>query len=67
MKFFFNPSRRYEVINWHKDTLMIPKCGWAAFLDTLNKFQITNLPTIEVIPKYIEKNGKTITIMRIHY
>ena len=58
MKIFFNPSRRYEVINWHKDTLMTPKCGWTAFMDTLNIYQITKLPTIEVIPKYIEKNGK---------
>lgn len=57
MKIFFNPSRRYEVINWHKDTLMTPKCGWTGFMDTLNTFQITKLPTIEVIPKYIEKNG----------
>jgi hypothetical protein len=58
MKIFFNPSRRYEVINWHKDTLMSPKCGWPAFMDTLSILQITKLPTIEVIPKYIERNPK---------
>jgi hypothetical protein len=58
MKIFFNPSRRYEVINWHMDTLMTPKCGWAAFMDTLTAFQITKLPTIEVLPKYIERNSK---------
>ena len=56
MKIFFNPSRRYEVINWHKDTLLTPKCGWPAFMDTLNILQITKLPTIEVIPKYKERN-----------
>lgn len=58
MKIFFNPSRRYEVINWHKDTLMTPTCGWTQFMDTLNKLNITKLPTIEVIPKYMEKNEK---------
>ncbi len=36
----------------------MPKCGWQAFMDTLNKFQITKLPTIEVIPKYMERNPK---------
>lgn len=58
MKIFFNPSRRYEVINWHWDTLMTPKCGWTAFMDTLDKLKITKLPTIETIPKYIEINKK---------
>ncbi len=58
LKIFFNPSRRYEVINCHFDTIMSPKCGWATFMDTLIKLEITKLPTIEKIPKYIEINGK---------
>ena len=58
MKIFFNPSRRYEVINRYKDTFITPTCGWKAFMDTFNKFQITKLPTIEVIPKYTERNPK---------
>jgi hypothetical protein len=55
---FFNPSRRYEVINSHFDTLMTPKCGWKSFLDTLNLLQITNLPSLEFVPEYIKINGK---------
>jgi len=58
LNIFFNSSRRYEVINSHWDTLMTPKCGWKAFMDTLNDLQITKLPTIESIPKYIAINGK---------
>jgi hypothetical protein len=58
LKIFFNYSRRYEVINWHWDTIMTPKCGWTTFLDTLNTLQISKLPTMEFLPKYIEINGK---------
>jgi hypothetical protein len=58
LKIFFNPSRRYELVNWHWDTLLIPKCGWSTFIDTLKLLQITKLPTIENIPKYKEVNGE---------
>jgi len=57
LKIFFNPSRRYEYINWSWDTIVSPKCGWNAFIDTLANLKITQLPTIEAIPKYIEING----------
>ena len=58
LKIFFNPSRRYELVNWHWDTLLIPKCGWPTFIDTLKSLQIAKLPTIENIPKYKEVNGE---------
>ena len=58
MRIFFNPSRAYEQINSHLDSIATPKCGWTAFMDTLTTLNILNLPTIEALPKYIEANGE---------
>jgi hypothetical protein len=58
MRLFFNPSRLYEVINYHKDSIINePISGWSEFIDKLKKSDITDLPTIENIPKYIELSG----------
>jgi hypothetical protein len=58
MRVFYNPSRAYEQINSHWDSIVSPKCGWATFLDTLKALNILNLPTIEALPKYIQANGE---------
>jgi len=58
MRIFWNVSRRYEIINRHKDTVITPKSGWMSFMDTIKNLKITKLPTIEFIPKYTEINGK---------
>jgi len=56
MKIFFNPTRDYEQINNHEDSIIsTPKGGWDHFTKTLNTLNITNLPTIEHIPVYRER------------
>lgn len=54
MRIFYNPSRIYEVINYHVDSLINqPLSGWSKFIDTLNYCKISELLTIEDIPSYI--------------
>ena len=53
MRIFFNPTRDYENVNSHRDSLItIPKGGWQNFSDTLRHLKIVDLPTIEHIPFY---------------
>lgn len=54
---FFNPTRDYENINSHKDTLIkAPLEGWNKFINKMDSLNITQLPTIEFIPEYIQRN-----------
>lgn len=56
MRVFFNPTRDYEQINNHVDSIIqIPKNGWDNFSNTLQRLNITNLPTIELISQYRER------------
>jgi len=53
MRIFFNPTRDFERINNHVDSIIsIPMHGWTNFSNTLNRLDIVNLPTIEQIPQY---------------
>lgn len=53
---FFNPTRLYEKINRHFDTIVSPKCGWTVLIDSIHDLGITKLPTQEFLPEYIEIN-----------
>lgn len=58
MRIFFNPTRDYENINSHADSIITtPKSGWDKFTIDMNHLDIANLPTIEDIPKYKELAG----------
>ncbi len=58
MELFYNPSREYEVVNYHNDSIISqPLSGWAVFMDSFQKSDITTLPTIERIPSYISLTG----------
>lgn len=53
MRIFFNPTRDYEQINYHVDSVIsAPKNGWDNFSKTLNRLKVKDLPTIEHIPQY---------------
>ncbi len=55
MRIFFNPTRDYEQINYHVDSIIsMPKNGWNSFTEILNRLNIIDLPTIEQIPLYKE-------------
>lgn len=59
MSILFNPYRDKEKINSSVDTIIsTPINGWDNFLDTLNRLDIVNLPTIEDIPLYIDRGGR---------
>ena len=50
---FFNPTREYEVINFHKDTLINnPKNGWTALSKKLVDLRIIDLPTISDLKEF---------------
>ena len=53
MRIFFNQSRDCEVINSHIDSLVNePNKGWENFMQMLNTYEITKLPTIESLKIY---------------
>jgi len=50
---FFNPTREYEVINFHKDTLINnPKNGWTELSEKLMDLKIIELPTISDLKEF---------------
>ena len=50
---FFNPTREYEVINFHKDTIVKePKNGWIELSNKIKSLKITELPTISDLKEF---------------
>jgi len=50
---FFNPTREYEVINFHKDTIIKePKNGWVELSNKIESLKITELPTISDLKEF---------------
>ena len=58
LNLFFNPTRDYEVINKHKDSIIKkPVNGWNNISTKINELNILNLPTIENLTTYKIQNN----------
>lgn len=58
MRVFFNPTREYENINSHQDTIISsPKNGWDNFSNMIYRVDLKSIPTMENIPLYKERTG----------
>lgn len=50
---FFNPTREYEVINFHKDSVIKePKNSWLALESKIKKLKIIELPTMSDLKEF---------------
>ena len=50
---FFNPTREYEVINFHKDSVIKePKSGWVELSNKIDSLRIIELPTISDLKEF---------------
>ena len=68
---FFNPSREYEVINFHSDTLIkLPLNGWPNLIEKINDLRITELITVDQLSEFQDStlkndlfNGTSLTVL----